>query len=60
MSVTDRAPHSSSHPPRQDESGWIHIRAVITGAEAATVIGKGRENVTQIRRLCDYSRGAAL
>jgi heterogeneous nuclear rnp K-like protein len=64
-SVTDRAPHSSSHPPHQDESSWIHIRAVITSAEAATVIGKGGENVTQIRRLSgakctvsDYSRGA--
>ncbi|KAH0565129.1 hypothetical protein GP486_001480 [Trichoglossum hirsutum] len=64
-SVTDRTPHSSSHPPHQDESSWIHIRAVITSAEAATVIGKGGENVTQIRRLSgakctvsDYSRGA--
>ena len=49
----------------QDETGWIHIRAVISSAEAATCIGKGGENVSQIRRLSgarctvsDYSRGA--
>ncbi|EWC46754.1 hypothetical protein DRE_03999 [Drechslerella stenobrocha 248] len=48
-----------------DESNWIHVRAIITSAEAATVIGKGGENVTQIRRLAEakctvseYSRGA--
>ncbi|KAF3936722.1 hypothetical protein ABW19_dt0201276 [Dactylella cylindrospora] len=48
-----------------DESNWIHMRAIITSAEAATVIGKGGENVTQIRRLAEakctvseYSRGA--
>ena len=48
----------------QDESGWLHVRAVITSAEAATIIGKGGENVTQIRRLSnakctvsEYSRG---
>ncbi|KAG0637618.1 hypothetical protein HOY80DRAFT_889305 [Tuber brumale] len=41
------------------------MRAVITSAEAATVIGKGGENVTQIRRMAeakctvsDYQRGA--
>ena len=49
----------------QDESSWIHIRAVISSQEAATLIGKGGENVSQIRRLSgakctvsDYSRGA--
>ena len=49
----------------QDETAWIHVRSVISSAEAATVIGKGGENVTQIRRLSgakctvsDYSRGA--
>ncbi|KAA8644234.1 hypothetical protein EYZ11_004525 [Aspergillus tanneri] len=49
----------------QDESSWVHIRAVISSQEAATVIGKGGENVSQIRRLSgakctvsDYSRGA--
>ena len=63
----DRA---SSHPPgphqmHQDESGWLHMRAVISSAEAATVIGKGGENVSLIRRhsgakctVSDYSRGA--
>ncbi|KAI9810841.1 MAG: hypothetical protein M1827_006048 [Pycnora praestabilis] len=55
----------SQHPQHQDETGWIHVRAVISSAEAATVIGKGGENVTQIRRLSgakctvsDYARGA--
>ncbi|KAK7558184.1 KH domain RNA binding protein [Phyllosticta paracitricarpa] len=49
----------------QDESNWLHVRAIISSAEAATVIGKGGENVTQIRRMSgakctvsDYSRGA--
>ncbi|TVY88506.1 RNA-binding protein, partial [Lachnellula willkommii] len=48
-----------------DESGWIHIRSVITSAEAATVIGKGGENVSQIRKMSgakctvsDYQKGA--
>jgi heterogeneous nuclear rnp K-like protein 2 len=57
---------SSSRPNLQhDESGWIHIRAVITSAEAATVIGKGGENVSQIRKMSgakctvsDYQKGA--
>ncbi len=51
--------------PPVDESQWIHIRALITSAEAATVIGKGGENVTQIRRMAeakctvsDYQKGA--
>ena len=55
----------SQHQGHQDETGWIHVRAVISSAEAATVIGKGGENVSQIRRLSgakctvsDYSRGA--
>lgn len=49
----------------QDESTWLHLRAIISSAEAATVIGKGGENVTQIRKLAgakctvsEYSRGA--
>ena len=53
------------HQGHQDETGWIHIRAVISSAEAATVIGKGGENVSQIRRhsgakctVSDYSLGA--
>jgi heterogeneous nuclear rnp K-like protein len=48
-----------------DESSWIHIRAVISSAEAATVIGKGGENVTLIRKMSgakctvsDYQKGA--
>ncbi|KAI0998035.1 hypothetical protein K3495_g10155 [Podosphaera aphanis] len=50
---------------QHDESGWIHIRAVITSAEAATVIGKGGENVSMIRKMSgakctvsDYQKGA--
>ena len=49
----------------QDETKWIHIRAVISSAEAATCIGKGGENVTLIRKMSgakctvsDYARGA--
>lgn len=52
-----------NHP--RDESGWIHIRAVISSAEAATVIGKGGENVSAIRKMSgakctvsDYQKGA--
>ena len=63
-SHTERAGSQSESRP-QDESGWIHIRAVISSQEAATVIGKGGENVSQIRRMSgakctvsDYSRGA--
>lgn len=55
----------SQHQGHQDETGWLHVRAVISSAEAATVIGKGGENVSQIRRhsgakctVSDYSRGA--
>ncbi|KAF2419760.1 hypothetical protein EJ08DRAFT_34685 [Tothia fuscella] len=50
---------------RQDETNWLHIRAIISSAEAATVIGKGGENVSLIRRMSaarctvsDYARGA--
>ena len=50
---------------QQDETGWLHVRAIISSAEAATVIGKGGENVSQIRRMAgakctvsEYSRGA--
>lgn len=63
-SHAERADSQSDGRP-QDESSWIHIRAVISSQEAATVIGKGGENVSQIRRLSgakctvsDYSRGA--
>jgi len=58
-------PPPSSSMPTQDESQWIHVRSVISSSEAATVIGKGGENVSQIRRMSgakctvsDYSRGA--
>ncbi|KAH7364655.1 hypothetical protein BKA65DRAFT_142845 [Rhexocercosporidium sp. MPI-PUGE-AT-0058] len=57
-------PATGSHL-QHDESGWIHIRAVITSAEAATVIGKGGENVSLIRKMSgakctvsDYQKGA--
>jgi heterogeneous nuclear rnp K-like protein 2 len=50
---------------QHDESGWIHVRAVITSAEAATIIGKGGENVSLIRKISgakctvsDYQKGA--
>lgn len=69
QSTASHNERSSSQPPsqhgQQDETNWIHIRAVISSAEAATCIGKGGENVSQIRRLSgakctvsDYSRGA--
>jgi poly(rC)-binding protein 2/3/4 len=48
-----------------DETSWIHIRAVISSPEAATVIGKGGENVSNIRKMSnakctvsDYQKGA--
>ena len=69
QSTASHAERSSSHPPSgmppQDETNWIHVRAVISSAEAATCIGKGGENVSMIRRLSnakctvsDYARGA--
>lgn len=55
----------SKNYTRQDETGWLHVRAIISSAEAATVIGKGGENVSQIRAMAgakctvsEYSRGA--
>ncbi|KAF2399894.1 KH domain RNA binding protein [Trichodelitschia bisporula] len=57
-----RNAHTGNH---QDETGWLHVRAIISSAEAATVIGKGGENVSLIRRMSaarctvsDYTRGA--
>lgn len=67
QSTAGQHDRSTSHGPsqHQDETGWIHVRAVISSAEAATVIGKAGENVSQIRRLSgakctvsDYARGA--
>jgi len=65
--TTAPAPGPSSGVPANanDETAWIHIRAVISSPEAATIIGKGGENVSNIRRLSgakctvsDYQKGA--
>jgi|HubBroStandDraft_4_1064222.scaffolds.fasta_scaffold432449_1 heterogeneous nuclear rnp K-like protein 2 len=60
-----RGQNDSGPTVQHDESAWIHIRAVISSAEAATVIGKGGENVTLIRKMSgakctvsDYQKGA--
>ncbi|KAI0894849.1 hypothetical protein F4806DRAFT_497554 [Annulohypoxylon nitens] len=60
-SVGTGAPSTNTH----DETTWIHIRAVISSPEAATIIGKGGENVSNIRKLSnakctvsDYQKGA--
>lgn len=60
-----RTPSQTTHHDQRDETGWLHVRAIITSAEAATVIGKGGENVSQIRKMAgakctvsEYSRGA--
>jgi heterogeneous nuclear rnp K-like protein 2 len=60
-----RGQNSSSNAHQHDETGWIHLRSVISSAEAATVIGKGGENVTLIRKMSgakctvsDYQKGA--
>ena len=61
------APSQASGVPANanDETAWIHIRAVISSPEAATIIGKGGENVSNIRKLSgakctvsDYQKGA--
>ncbi len=55
----------SSSAAAHDETSWIHIRAVISSPEAATIIGKGGENVSNIRKMSnakctvsDYQKGA--
>ena len=60
-----RGGSQAPHYDQRDETGWLHVRAIISSAEAATVIGKGGENVSQIRRMAgakctvsEYSRGA--
>jgi len=61
-----RSPRQGSYANQhQDESQWLHMRSIISSAEAATVIGKGGENVQLIRRMSgakctvsDYARGA--
>lgn len=59
------AASTTSAPQHTDESQWLHLRCIISSAEAATVIGKGGENVSLIRKLSgakctvsDYARGA--
>jgi len=49
----------------QDESQFLHLRSIISSTEAATVIGKQGENVTQIRTksgakvvVSEFTRGA--
>ncbi|KAK5172963.1 PAB1 binding protein [Saxophila tyrrhenica] len=43
----------SQAPSYHDDnnSNWLHVRSIISSAEAATVIGKGGENVSQIRKM---------
>jgi heterogeneous nuclear rnp K-like protein len=62
-SVNGRSGESNHN--HQDESKFLWVRAIISSAEAATIIGKGGENVTLIRKMSgarctvsDYSRGA--
>ena len=57
--------NSAQAASAHDETAWIHIRAVITSPEAATIIGKGGENVSKIRQMSnakctvsDYQKGA--
>lgn len=68
MTINPGGPAGMSQTPSaatHDESAWIHIRAVITSPEAATIIGKGGENVSKIRQMSnakctvsDYQKGA--
>ena len=63
--VAASASNAVTSAAAHDETSWIHIRAVISSPEAATVIGKGGENVSNIRKLSnakctvsDYQKGA--
>ncbi|RKF65685.1 RNA-binding protein rnc1 [Erysiphe neolycopersici] len=63
--TSSKESQTQSSTLQHDESNWLHIRAVITSAEAATVIGKGGENVSMIRKMSgakctvsDYQKGA--
>lgn len=63
--IQSSVPGQSGGQAHQDESAWIHVRAVISSAEAATVIGKGGENVSVIRKMSnakcqvsEYQKGA--
>ena len=64
-SSVGQAGSSALAPNTNDETAWIHIRAVISSPEAATIIGKGGENVSNIRKMShakctvsDYQKGA--
>lgn len=59
------SPNQAAPANAHDETAWIHIRAVISSPEAATIIGKGGENVSKIRQMSnakctvsDYQKGA--
>ncbi|ERT03053.1 poly(rC)-binding protein 2/3/4 [Sporothrix schenckii 1099-18] len=63
--TNNSAPAQGSSANAHDETAWIHIRAVISSPEAATIIGKGGENVSKIRQMSnakctvsDYQKGA--
>ncbi|CAK7202740.1 PAB1 binding protein [Sporothrix eucalyptigena] len=63
--ANNSAPAQGSSANAHDETAWIHIRAVISSPEAATIIGKGGENVSKIRQMSnakctvsDYQKGA--
>ncbi|KAL2182391.1 putative pab1-binding protein [Thermothelomyces heterothallicus CBS 203.75] len=65
--ASGNAAQGQSGPPpgAHDETSWIHVRAVISSPEAATIIGKGGENVSKIRQMSgakctvsDYQKGA--
>ena len=65
--ASGNATQPQTTPPNdtRDETAWIHVRAIITSPEAATIIGKGGENVSKIRQMSgakctvsDYQKGA--
>ena len=63
--ANNSAPAQGGSANAHDETAWIHIRAVISSPEAATIIGKGGENVSKIRQMSnakctvsDYQKGA--
>ncbi|KHN95352.1 PCBP-like protein [Metarhizium album ARSEF 1941] len=63
--ATASSDNAANSAAAHDETSWIHIRAVISSPEAATIIGKGGENVSNIRKMSnakctvsDYQKGA--
>lgn len=57
--------YTDQNGQQSDETKWLHVRSIISTAEAATIIGKAGENVNSIRRVAgakctvsDYSRDA--